>query len=219
MSPGSRLLIAEDHSILRAGVRVLLSREPDLEVVGETDNWPDTLQLVRASAPDLVMTGLAFREGDGVDAIAEIITYCPGTRILVLLEQKTEDSIRAALRVGAHGYVPKDASDAELIRAVRSVLGGHTYLSPAISDKIINVFLVGGRSAAAKSNLHALTKREREILKMIAEGHTSKHIAGQLQLSIKTVEKHRSNLMRKLDLHNVSALTTFAIGQGLVTTG
>jgi len=215
----SRLLITEGQTILRVGLRVMLGREPDLEVVGEADNGHDTLQLVDAVSPDLVMMDLGAQGADGTDTIAEIRRRHPHTRVLVLTQQKTEQSIRRALRAGAHGYVLKDASNAELITAVRSVLAGKLYLSPSISDKVINVFLVGGRIAGAQSDLEALTKREREILKMVAEGRTSRHIAAHLNLSVKTVEKHRSNMMRKLDLHNVSALTTFAIGQGLVTTG
>lgn len=213
-----KLLIAEDHTIVRAGLRVLLSKEPDLEVVGETDNGHDTIRMVGEFAPDLVMMDSLMQGTNGTGAIAEIKKYYSQTRILVLTQQKTEDSIREALRAGADGYVLKDASNAELIAAVRSVLAGTVYLSPSISDKVINVFLVGGRIRNAKSDLDTLTNRERQILKLVAEGHTSKYIAGHLNLSVKTVEKHRSNLMRKLDLHNASALTTFAIGQGLVAT-
>jgi DNA-binding NarL/FixJ family response regulator len=213
-----KLLITEDHTILRAGLRVLLSKEPDLEVVGETDNGYDTLRMVGEFAPDLVMLDFIMHDANGMGTIAEIKKHYPKTRILVLTQQKTEECIREALRAGATGYVLKDASNAELITAVRSVLAGKVYLSPSISDKVITVFLVGSKAAGTKSHLDALTKRERQILKLVAEGRTSKYIAGHLSLSVKTVEKHRSNLMRKLDLHNVSALTTFAIGQGLVTT-
>lgn len=213
-----KLLITEDHTIVRAGLRVLLGKEPDLEVVGETDNGRDTIRLVGQFAPDLVMMDFNGQGVNGTGDIVEIKKHYPQTRILVLTQQKTEESIREALRAGANGYVLKDASDAELITAVRSALAGKVYLSPSISEKVINVFLVGGKIRGAKSDLDSLTNREREVLKLVAEGHTSKHIAGHLNLSVKTVEKHRSNLMRKLDLHNVSALTTFAIGQGLVAT-
>ena len=213
-----KLLITEDHIIVRAGLRVLLGQEPDLEVVGETDNGRDTIRMVAEFTPDLVMMDFNLQGGNGTSDIAEIRNHYPQTRILVLTQQKTEASIREALRAGANGYVLKDASNAELITAVRSVLAGKIYLSPSISEKVINVFLVGSKVHGAKSDLDSLTNRERQILKMVAEGNTSKYIAGHLNLSVKTVEKHRSNLMRKLDLHNVSALTTFAIGQGLVAT-
>jgi len=213
-----KLLITEDYSIVRAGLRVLLSKEPDLKVVGETDNGRDTIRMVGEFAPDLVMMDFNTQRANGTGDIEEIKKHYPKTQILVLTQQKTEESIREALRAGANGYILKDASDAELITAVRSVLAGKIYLSPSISEKVINVFLVGSKAQDAKSHLSTLTGRERQILKMVAEGRTSRYIAGHLNLSVKTVEKHRSNLMRKLDLHNVSALTTFAIGQGLVAT-
>lgn len=213
-----KILITEDQTILRAGLRVLLGKEPDLDVVGETDNGHDAIRMMAECAPDLVMTDLNMHGTNGTGTIEEIKKCYPTTRILVLTQHKTEECIRDALRAGANGYVLKDASNAELITAVRSVLTGKIYLSPSISDKVINVFLVGSKSPITKSHLDALTNRERQILKMVAEGRTSKHIAEHLSLSVKTVEKHRSNLMRKLDLHNVSALTTFAIGQGLVAT-
>ncbi len=213
-----KLLITEDHTIVRAGLCVLLSKEPDLEVVGETDNRHDTIRMVGEFAPDLVMMDFVVQEAIDTDVIEEIKKRYPKTQILVFTQQKTEESIREALRAGANGYVLKDASNVELITAVRSALAGKIYLSPSVSDKVINGFLVGGKVPGTKSDLDALTNRERQILKLVAEGRTSRYIAGQLNLSVKTVEKHRSNLMRKLNLHNASALTTFAIGQGLVTT-
>lgn len=213
-----KLLITEDHTIVRAGLRALLSKEPDLEVVGETDNRHDTIRMVGEFAPDLVMMDFVMQEAIDTDAIEEIKKRYPKTQILIFTQQKSEESIREALLAGADGYVLKDASNAELITAVRSALAGKIYLSPGVSDKVINGFLVGGKVPGTKSDLDALTNRERQILKLVAEGRTSRYIAGQLNLSVKTVEKHRSNLMRKLNLHNASALTTFAIGQGLVTT-
>ena len=210
------LLIAEDQSILRAGLCALLRAEPGLDVIGETDNGHAALELVEKFAPDLVMTDFNLQGGTGTDTIEAIKSRHPTTKILVLTQHTAETSIRKALRAGASGYVLKDASNAELVMAVRSVLAGKVYLSPSISDKVVNAFLVGTDSSGARSPRNELTGREREILKLIAEGRTSKFIADHLGLSIKTVEKHRSNLMKKLDLHNVSALTTFAIGQGLV---
>lgn len=219
MNTAYKLLLTEGHFIVRTGLRVLLSGEPDLHVVGETDNGQDTLRMVEAFAPDLVIMDFNTLSGNGSDTIAEIKRSKPDVRILVLIQHKTEDSIRAALRVGADGYLLKEANDAELITAVRCVLSGQAYLSPGMSDKVINVFVGGSNDPATSSELAALTNREREVLKLVAEGRTNKFIAAQLNLSIKTVDKHRSNMMRKLDLHNASALTTFAIGHGLVTPG
>ena len=208
-----KILITEGQTIVRAGLRALLSKERDLEVIGETDNGHDILMMVSKYSPDIIMMDL-----NGTENIATIKRHHPQTRILVLTHQKSEESIREALQAGANGYILKDVNRMELITALHSVLAGKIYLSPSISDKVINVFLVGGKTHCTKSQLNTLTERERQILKMIAEGLTNKHIAEQLDLSVKTVDKHRSNLMRKLDLHNVSALTTFAIGHGLITT-
>ena len=154
------LLIAEDHSILRAGLCALLRAEPGLEVVGETDNGDEALQLVERYSPDLVMTDFSLRGGHGTDVIAAIRSRHPTTRILVLTQHATETSIREALRAGANGYVLKDASNAELIMAVRSVLAGKIYLSPSISDKVVNAFLVGRSNCGEKSRWDVLTARE-----------------------------------------------------------
>lgn len=211
-----RILITEDHTILRAGLRVLLSSDPDLEVVGEADDGRDAVRLAVELSPDLVMMDLSMPGLSGTEAIALVRKRIPDIRILVLTMHKTEEHIRAALHAGANGYLLKDASAAELIMAIKSVVCGKTFLSPSISDRVVNMFLDGRGTVSEKSHWDTLTLREREILKLIAEGHTSKHIATYLCLSSKTVEKHRSNLMKKLDLHNVSALTVFAIGKGLV---
>lgn len=213
-----KVLIAEDHTILRAGLRAMLASDPELEVVGEADNGRDAIRAVGQLAPHLVLMDLNMPGTNGMTAITEIRKRYPDTRVLVLTAHKTEEYIREALEAGANGYVLKDATSAELMMGVKSVLSGKSYLSPGISEKVINGFLDGARGGREKSQWDSLTEREREILKLIAEGHTSRDIAGYLCLSIKTVEKHRSNLMKKLDLHNVSSLTSFAIARGLVTT-
>jgi DNA-binding NarL/FixJ family response regulator len=218
MTPKHCVLIAEEHSILRAGLCALLRAEPDLDVAADTDNGEDTLRLAEHLRPALVITDLRLQGDAGQGVIAAIHSRYPATRILVLTQHASESAIRDALRAGAHGYVLKHASNVELVAAVRSVLAGQVYLSPSILDKVVSGFLVGGNAGGTRPRRGELTEREREILTLIAAGRTSKFIADHLGLSIKTVEKHRSNLMKKLDLHNVSALTTFAIGQGLVGT-
>ena len=219
MDSKQTVIIAEDHTILRAGLRALLTSEPDLDVVAEVDNGRDAIKAVGQHLPDLILMDLNMPGTNGIPAIAEIRRRYPDTRVLVLTAHKTEEYIREALAAGANGYVLKDATSSELLMGVKSVLGGKSYLSPGISEKVITGFLDGGGKAAkGKSQWESVTEREREILKLIAEGHTSKDIAQYLCLSIKTVEKHRSNLMKKLDLHNVSALTSLAISKGLVAT-
>ncbi len=217
-----KLLISEPHAILRAGLRALLGGEPDIEVVGDVAGGSTTLPAVAELMPDLVMMDFSVTEpgsGDGTDEMQMIRESYPATQILVLTQRNSESAIRAALRAGAGGYILKTATDAELVSAVRNVLVGNVYLSPDVSSHIINAFLHADRPSRNATLLGVLTNREVDILQRVAAGHTNRLIAEQLSLSIKTVEKHRSNLMRKLDLHNASALTTFAIGHGLISPG
>ena len=212
-----KLLIIEEHPILRLGLSTLLRTEPDFDLLADYGSLSLALPDIANLAPDLVITDFDATGHAGTNPLAALKEQCPATRILILTEHSHEEAIRAALRSGAGGYLLKDANSTELLIAVRSVLAGKNYLSPSISDKVIHAFLVKDKGNAGLQPLHMLTNREREILKQVAEGCTSRHIAKQLNLSVKTVEKHRSNLMRKLNLHNASALTTFAIGHGLIS--
>lgn len=211
------VFIVEDHTLLRAGLRALLAQDPDIEIVGEADNGRDAIRAVGAMAPNLVLMDLSMPGMNGIEAMLDIKRRNPDTRILVLTVHKTDEYIHESLRAGADGYILKDATHDELQVAIRSVLKGKTYLSPDISGRVINGFLGTGRTPDAVGGWNALTHREREVLKLVAEGHPNKYIADYLCLSIKTVEKHRSNLMKKLDLHNASMLTSYAIEKGLVT--
>lgn len=210
------VFIVEDHTLLRAGLRALLEQDPDIEIVGEADNGRDAVRSIGTLMPNLVLMDLSMPGMNGIEAIHDIKRRNPDTCILVLTIHKTDEYIHESLRAGANGYILKDATHDELRVAIRSVLGGKTYLSPDISGKVINGFLGSGKSSGSGSGWDALTHREREVLKLIAEGHPNKYIADYLCLSLKTVEKHRSNLMKKLDLHNASALTSYAIEKGLV---
>jgi DNA-binding NarL/FixJ family response regulator len=154
---------------------------------------------------------------DGLDAIREISKRSPETKILALTVHKAEEYVLAALQAGADGYALKDATQAELVTAIRSVLAGKRYLSPGVSEKVIEGYLAGKKARTTKTPWDSITAREREVLKLIAEGHKNKGIAEILCISVKTVEKHRSNIMEKLDLHNVSDLTAYAIERGIVT--
>lgn len=217
MGEKQSVFIVEDHTLLRAGLRALLAQDDDIEIVGEADNGRDAIRAVAAMAPDLVLMDLSMPGMNGIEAMLDIKRRNPDTRILVLTVHKADEYIHESLRAGADGYILKDATHDELQIAIRSVLKGKTYLSPDISDRVINGFLGSGRTSEASSGWDALTHREREVLKLVAEGHPNKYIANYLCLSIKTVEKHRSNLMKKLDLHNASMLTSYAIEKGLVT--
>lgn len=217
MKEKKRVLIVEDHTLLRAGLKALLSRDEDIEIVGEAENGRDAARLVATVAPDLVLTDLSMPGMNGIESIVDIKRHYPGVRILVLTIHKTDEYIFESMRAGADGYILKDASYDELRIAIRSVLNGKAYLSPDISAKVINGYLDTDKSSGPVSTWDTLTHREREVLKLVAEGHPNKFIADYFCLSIKTVEKHRSNLMKKLDLHNASMITAYAIEKGLVS--
>jgi two-component system response regulator NreC len=212
-----RIVIAEDHTILREGLRALLSSDPEFDVVGEAEDGLDAIRCVEDLTPDLVLMDLSLPRMNGMDAIMEIKKRCPETKVLALTVHRTEEYILATLRAGADGYVLKDATHTELVMGIKSVLKGKPYLSPEVSDMVIEGYLEGRRTLRSDTPWDTLTQREREVLKLIGEGYKNKDIADYLYISVKTVEKHRANLMKKLDLHNTSALTAFAMEKGLVT--
>jgi DNA-binding NarL/FixJ family response regulator len=171
---------------------------------------------VEKQVPDLILMDLSMPRMTGMDAIREIKKRYPATKIIALTVHKTEEYLRTTLQAGADGYVLKDATHNELMMAIQNVLNGKTYLSPGVSEKVVEGYLEGKESQMPNSTLGLLSQREREVLKLIAEGYKNKEIAADLCISLKTVEKHRANLMKKLDLHNAAALTAYAIEQGLV---
>jgi len=217
MSQKYRIVIAEDHTILREGLRSLLSSSPEFEIVGEAEDGREAIQSVEKYKPDLILTDLSMPRMNGMEAIREIKRVSPKTRIVVLTVHKTEEYILATFKAGAHGYLLKDSTHSELMMALKKVLSGKQYISPEISEKVIEGYLEGKKTLKAQTPWETLTPRERVILKLIAEGCKNKKIADDLCISIKTVEKHRSNLMEKLNLHNVQALTAYAIERGLVS--
>ncbi|MFA6971926.1 MAG: response regulator transcription factor [Gallionella sp.] len=217
MNEKQRIMIVEDHTLLRAGLRALLLQDPEIEIVGESDNGRDAIRLVGKLKPHLVIMDLSMPGMNGIEATRSIKRQFPDTKVLVLTLHKTEEYIHESLGAGANGYILKDATHDELRVAVRSILNGKTYLSPDISAKVINGYLgASGSPSGGVSPWDTLTNREREVMKLVAEGRPNKYVAEYLSLSVKTVEKHRSNLMRKLDLHNSSTLTAYAIDKGLV---
>jgi len=210
------IVIAEDHTILREGVKALLSSHPDLKVVGEAADGLEAIRCVQNHSPDMILLDLSMPRMTGLDAIKEIKRVNSDTKIVVLTVHSTEEYILATLQAGADGYVLKDAHSPELLTAIRHVLDGRRYLSPSISGTIIDGLLEGKKASAIRSAWDTLTQREREILKLVAEGHKNKDIADLLCISVKTVEKHRANLMDKLGLHNVASLTALAAEKGLI---
>jgi DNA-binding NarL/FixJ family response regulator len=195
----------------------LLSSSPDFEVVGEAEDGREAIRCVEKLKPDLILTDLSMPRMNGMEAIREIKRQSPKTKILVLTVHRTEEYILATLKAGADGYLLKDSTHTELVTAVRNVLSGKRYISPGISEKVIEGYVEGKKTLKPRTSWETLTQREREVLKLIAEGYRNKEIANDLCISVKTVEKHRANLMEKLNLHNVQALTAFAIEKGLVS--
>lgn len=212
-----RVVIAEDHTILREGLKALLASRPELVVVGEASDGREAILRAEELKPDLMMLDLSMPKSNGLEALKDIKRVSPETKVLVLTVHKTEDYVFTALQAGADGYVLKDSSSAELMLAVRSVLNGERYLAPSIASTVVSSYLGSLTGSVIRPSFDDLSSREREVLKLIAEGYRTKNIAEYLCISPKTVEKHRANLMDRLNLRTVSALTTYAIEKGLVT--
>ncbi len=217
MEKKHRVVIVEDHTIIRDGLRSLLNSTKEFEVVGEAEDGHIAIRIIEKIQPDLVLTDLSMPRMDGVDMIHAIKKEFPHTRIIALTVHRTEEYVLATLKAGADGYVLKEASYDELLMAIRNVMNGKPYISPEISGTIIEGYLQGRRSIQTDSPWETLTKRERQILKLIAEGYKSREIADYLHISPHTVETHRARVMQKLGIHNTAGLVTFAIEKGLVS--
>lgn len=215
-SAKTRILLVEDHVILREGLCALLELEPDLKVVGDAGEIDGALQAAERLRPELVITDLALSGRSGISFISALRAGCPEVRVLVLTAHNTEEYIRAALNAGAHGYVLKDSSRADLLQAIRVVVNGGQYLCASVSARIVSGFVNGPAQKQTAAPETLVTSREKQVLTRIALGHSNKIIARELGLSVKTVEKHRSNLMRKLTLHNAAAVTLFALRHGFI---
>jgi len=211
-----RVVIAEDHTLFRQGIMALLSLEPEFEVVGEAADGYQAIQSAKELKPDLILLDISMPRVDGMAAIKEIKRVCPEAKILILTVHKTEEHVLETLKSGASGYVLKDASHEEFLLAMKSVLQGKRYLSPDISARVVDGYLSGQKTADLNSLSESLTPRERQVLKLVAEGYKNKEIADFLCISVKTVAKHRANIMNKLDLHSASELTAYAMKRGLV---
>ena len=211
-----RVMIVDDHALIRQGIRALLTGDDQFDIVGEAGNGRDAIQLANQLAPDLLLIDLSMPNMNGTEAIHAIHSRNPQIRIIALTVHRTEEYLRAALDAGAKGYLLKDDSFNELLTSINAVVRGDTYLSPGICNHMVNSYLDQGEGGDKGASWDRLTVREREVIKLIAEGNTNKMIARLLHISVKTVEKHRTSLMKKLDLHSTSRLTAYAIEHGLV---
>lgn len=208
-----RVVLADDHTLVRAGIRALLDRMPDVEVVGEAGDGREALAQVAAMHPDILLADIAMPGMSGLEATERLRQEYPRVRVIMLSMHANEEYVLQALRAGASGYLLKDAASVELDLAIRAAVAGQTYLSPAISRQIIESYMtrVGGGTPP-----EPLTPRQREILRHIAEGRSTKEIAYALQISVKTVETHRTQLMERLDIHDVAGLVKYAMRAGIV---
>lgn len=209
-----RVLLADDHSIVREGLRKLLEMHGRFEVLGECADGVDAIELAERLAPDIVVMDVWMPRLSGIEATRRIVRLPGSTRVMMLTMHKARSHVEEALRAGASGYVLKDAPAVEVIAALEAVQRGECYLSPSITQQVVDALAHPG--SPESSPLAGLTEREREVLQLIAEGHSSKEIAQLFGVSLKTVESHRANLMDKLNLHKVSLLVRFAIRAGLV---
>jgi DNA-binding NarL/FixJ family response regulator len=209
-----RVLLVDDHKLVRAGFRALLDSLGEVQVVAEAGNGRDALRQMEAHRPDVVLMDISMPGLNGLEATARAAKEFPWAGVIVLSMHANEEYVLRALRSGAAGYLLKDASSAELELAVRAVAGGDTYLSPPVSHHVVEAYVerVGDRL----SPVDRLTPRQREILQLVAEGHTTRQIAHLLGLTAKTVETHRAQLMERLDIHDIAGLVRFAVQSGIV---
>lgn len=212
------VVIVEDHQLFRDGLKSMLTRRDDVVIAGEAEDGLAALKLIRKLKPDLVLLDLSMPKMGGISVLKDVKRELPDTRILLLTIHESDQYVLEAFEAGADGYCIKDSSREELMMAIDSVLNGKTYISPGISDQVMEGFLSNRKRLKEKTRWDTITQREREVLKLLAEGYSNKEIGDFLHISVKTVEKHRANLIGKLDLHTVAELTAFAIQNGLIET-
>jgi len=214
-SPSIRVVLVDDHALVRQGFRRILEDDPDLTVVGEASNGTDAIALVKKTDPDVVVMDMAMPEMSGLHATMEIIKQRPGTKVLILSMYSDEQYVRNALDAGAKGYILKSAIENDLTRAVKAVAAGEQYLAPELSSVLIRAIQTGSFEKAADP-YDRLTQREKQVLQLIAHGKSNKEIAVMLDLSVNTVAVHRANLMSALGVHKTAELVLFAVKKGLV---
>jgi len=211
-NPKIRILLADDHTILRKGVRMLIGSQPDMEVIGEARTGREAIDETRRLHPDLIIMDISMPELNGIESTRQICSDFPHTRVLALSMHKDSVYVREILRAGATGYLLKDSEDDDLLRAIRALHRGEAFLSPAISGAVLTDY-----RRHVSNPIDLLTSREREVLTLIADGKTNKEIANTLNLSVYTVESHRGSVMEKLNLHNTGDIVRFALRNGLIS--
>jgi DNA-binding NarL/FixJ family response regulator len=212
-----KVLIADDHQIVRQGLRTLLEGEPDLKVVAQSEDGRTTVRLARELAPEVIIMDVAMPDLNGIEATRQIVTERPQVKVIALSMYADRRFVVNMLKAGASGYLLKDCAYEELVRAIRVVLAHKTYLSPGVTDIVVREYAQGGPTDQGASVFSLLSPREREVLQLMSEGKSTNKIADSLHVSVKTVETHRQQVMHKLNIHNVAGLTKYAIREGLTS--
>jgi DNA-binding NarL/FixJ family response regulator len=211
----TRVLLAEDHALVRAGVRSLLEASKEVEVVGEASNGREAIEMTALLKPDVVLMDLAMNELNGIDATRQLAVSHPQVHVIIVSMHGDEQYIYESLKAGARGYVLKSSAFKELISGIHAVCAGQTYVSPSLANVVVNDYVRRAKGDHKPSDLDKLTTREREILQLIAEGNSSAEVAQVLYISVRTVDTHRHNIMEKLKIHSIAGLTKFAVRNGL----
>ncbi len=212
-----RVVIVDDHSVVRAGMRMLLESDPELEIVGEGENGQQGLQLARDLKPDVMVMDVTMPEMDGVEATRRIKQEMPQVAVLAVTIHEGADYFFRMLQAGASGYVPKRAAADDVLQAIHVVAKGDVFLEPRIAKELVSDYVTRVRQGVAQESYDGLTEREREVLALIAEDETNQAIANRLSISVKTVERHRENIMQKLNLHTRTELVKYAIRKGIIS--
>ena len=212
-----RIVLADDHIVLRAGLKSLLERQRDFEVVGEAGNGRDLLRVVDETTPHVVITDIGMPKLNGTEATSQIVNKHPQTRVIMLSMHSDEAYVLRALKAGARGYLVKESAEADLMTAIRTVHSGKAFFSPFVSALLVEDYVRQMRDRGVEDSYELLSTREREVLQLIAEGQSNKDIASLLGLSVYTVETHRGNILQKLNLHSVPELILYAVRKGVIS--
>ena len=212
-----RILLADDHTVMRNGLRLLLERQPNLKVVGEASDGREAVEMAAAQAPDVVVMDIAMPHLNGVEAARQIASRSPHTAIAILSMHSDESYVIRSLKAGARAYLLKDSAEADLIAAIHAITEGKSFFSPAVRSLLKEDYMRQLAEVGADDSYELLTTREREVLQLVAEGKSNKEIAGLLNLSLYTVETHRTHILQKLGLHSVPELILYAVRKGIIS--
>lgn len=211
-----RILLADDHTIIRSGLRLLLEQQPDFKVIAEASDGHEAVEMVGRHHPEIAILDIGMPRLNGIEATRQILTEQPATQVVILSMHADEGYVLRALKAGARAYILKNSAEADLIRAVRSVAEGKSFFSPVISKMLLEDYVRQIRDKQVEDSYDLLTPREREILQSIAEGKTNKEVANLLHLSVHTVDAHRGNILQKLNLHGIPELILYAVRKGII---